>query len=125
MLFNNSSFKFICIFILSVFHFIQPTLADEETSDVIITTTLTSDSSTIVTTTKSQSPTLVWVTGTNEEGITQTTQSAYTEVFKSFYTSVEVPPKGSIGLGTIKGTVGTLRKYPSLTLNPTPTKRQW
>lgn len=101
--------------------FVKPGLGEEDTSDVIITTTLTEASTTITTTTKSESPTLIWVTGTNEEGVLQTSQSAYTEVFKSFYTSVQVPPQGSIGLGTIQGTIGTVRKYPSLTVKPRPT----
>lgn len=99
-------------------------LADHEGSTVLQVTTLTSDSSTIISTsTQVISPTLVWVTGTDAAGVTQTTQSAYTESFPSFYTSVAVPPSGSIGLGTISGTIGTLRKYPSLTVKAKATKR--
>lgn len=115
-------FSFITIFLLSLS---QITLADDsEGSTVLQVTTLTSGSTTILSTsTQIISPTLVWVTGTDAAGVTQTTQSAYTETFPSFYTSVAVPPVGSIGLGSISGTIGTLRRYPSLTVKPQATKR--
>jgi len=117
MIFSQVPRLFISLFITFIL-FIQKVSADETTTSLpIITTTLTTDSSTITTTTISHSPTLIWVTGTNSEGVTKTTESIYTQKFSSFYSTVAVPPSGSIGLGTISGTVGTVRTYPIVTFN--------
>ncbi|QBM90689.1 Killer toxin-resistance protein 1 [Metschnikowia aff. pulcherrima] len=62
-------------------------------------------------------PTLVWVTGTDQNGVTQTTQSAYTQAFTSFYVSVVSPSSGNVGVGSITGTVGAVRTYTQSTVN--------
>ncbi|OBA19440.1 hypothetical protein METBIDRAFT_214055 [Metschnikowia bicuspidata var. bicuspidata NRRL YB-4993] len=76
-----------------------------------------SSSSSYTTSTTAATTTLVWVTGTNSNGVTVTTQSAYTQQFTSFYTSVALPSSGSIGIGTESGTVGVIRTYSYTTIN--------
>lgn len=73
--------------------------------------TLTSDTEEPTpTSSTSQSPTLIWVT-TTSRGNAATIQVTFTQSFTSFYTTVETPPAGSVGLGTIRGTVGNIRTY--------------
>ncbi|EGW34290.1 uncharacterized protein SPAPADRAFT_59707 [Spathaspora passalidarum NRRL Y-27907] len=66
--------------------------------------------------TTTASPTLVWVTGTDANGILRTTQSPYTQQFSTFFTSVAAPSSGVIGLGTISGSVGEVRTYDIVTI---------
>lgn len=65
----------------------------------------------------SVSPTLVWVTGTNSLGVLQTSQSAYSQKFTTFYDQVASVPSGGLGLGSISGTVGHIREYSQTTIN--------
>ncbi|CCG23105.1 Kre1 protein [Candida orthopsilosis Co 90-125] len=83
------------------------------------TTSTTSSSSTATTTTKtSQSNTSVWVTGTDASGITRTTQSVFSQSFKSAYTEAEeTPSSGSVGLGSLSGSVGHIRTYDRTTIS--------
>ncbi|CCH41771.1 putative secreted protein [Wickerhamomyces ciferrii] len=119
MLFKTSS---IIITLLSFFTFLQPTLADDpETS--YTTLTLTTNSKTVITTSELPQPTLVWATGYDENGELRTTQSTYTQTFAKFWTKVSDVPAGSIGLGSITGTVGTVRVYPSTTVSNIRAKR--
>lgn len=90
------SFKFFCICYLFVF-----VLGDSSSL---------SSSSTSTTTTK-VSTTLVWVTGTDSAGHTRTTQSAYTQTFSDFYGLLASPSIGSIGIGSLSGSVGEIRTY--------------
>lgn len=86
------------------------------------TTTLTTEDDTDETTTTSSTsvtPTTVWVTSTLPNGGVATVLTEYHQVFKSFYVTVAEPSSGSIGLGTLKGTVGQLRNYPTITLSGT------
>lgn len=53
-------------------------------------------------------PTSVWATGLLN-GATTVTLSPFTQVFKPMYSTVQVPKAGSIGLGTISGTVGIVK----------------
>lgn len=68
-------------------------------------------------TSSSVSPTLVWVTGTDANGKLATTQSTYYQSFMSTYTTAETPSSGSIGLGSISGTVGEIRTYSMTTIS--------
>ncbi|CDR43233.1 CYFA0S11e02080g1_1 [Cyberlindnera fabianii] len=85
--------------------------AAEEATTTLETTKLTGVTATTSTSTSTQtpSPTLVWATGTDANGVLATTQSPYTQIFKSMYSTIQTPPAGSIGLGTIKGTIGHYR----------------
>ncbi|KAI5948891.1 hypothetical protein KGF57_005084 [Candida theae] len=96
--------------IYSFFLFIAFTAAE--------TTSSSSSSATTTTTTSSQSKTSVWVTGTDANGITRTTQSVYYQSFKSAYTeAIETPSSGSAGLGSLSGSVGHLRTYDMTTIS--------
>ncbi len=65
----------------------------------------------------STSNTLIWVTGTDSAGVTQTTQSIYTQSFRKQYSTVTSSvPTGTIGLGTISGSIGTVRVYSTTTI---------
>ncbi|GME69428.1 unnamed protein product [[Candida] boidinii] len=85
-----------------------------------VTTTRPSSSSTSSTDTSTETitssstetpdPTSVWVTGTIS-GKTETYQTTYSQSFYSLWTTVATPSTGTIGLGTLKGTVGTVRTY--------------
>ncbi len=60
------------------------------------------------------SATSIWVT-TTVGGKAETVEVEYSQSFPSFYTKVATVPKGSIGLGTISGKVGTIRTYSTFT----------
>lgn len=62
---------------------------------------------------------MVWVTGTNSNGVTLTTESTYYQTFASFYSVLASPSSGSIGLGTISGSVGEIRTYSIATVTAT------
>lgn len=68
-------------------------------------------------TTTSATTTLVWATGTNSAGVTTVTESAYTQTFSSVYTSAATVPSGSIGLGSLSGTVGNVKSYSVTTVS--------
>ncbi|CCF56289.1 hypothetical protein KAFR_0A08550 [Kazachstania africana CBS 2517] len=53
-------------------------------------------------------PTSIYVTITTE-GVTLVVQTTYGQAFSSQYTAVATPSSGSIGLGTIEGTVGVVK----------------
>lgn len=86
--------------------------ADETTSS-----SSSSSSTGNVKTTTSISTTLVWVTGTDSAGNLVTTESPYYQSFISFWTEVASPSSGSIGLGSISGTVGGIREYSQTTIS--------
>jgi hypothetical protein len=46
---------------------------------------------------------------TYSDGGIATVQTTYSQKFTSFYSTVETPPSGSVGLGTISGSVGVVR----------------
>ncbi|KAK9463577.1 uncharacterized protein V1516DRAFT_40857 [Lipomyces oligophaga] len=73
-------------------------------------TTSTTDTSTTstTTTTATPDPTYVWITITTN-GVLITTSTPYVQEFSSMYTSLATLSTGSIGLGTISGTVGSVR----------------
>lgn len=78
----------------------------------------TSSSTATKTTKTSQSNTSVWVTGTDASGITRTTQSVFSQSFKSAYTEAEeTPSSGSVGLGSLSGSVGHIRTYDRTTIS--------
>lgn len=54
--------------------------------------------------------TVVWLTHTIK-GVTTTVSSHWIQSFSSMYTAVSTVPAGTIGLGTLSGTVGTTRTY--------------
>lgn len=62
-------------------------------------------------------PTLVWATGTDSNGVLQTTQSEYTQTFTLFFDDVVTPESGAIGLGSISGQVGEIRTYDRQTIS--------
>ncbi|KAG5420668.1 hypothetical protein I9W82_002549 [Candida metapsilosis] len=80
--------------------------------------TTSSSSSSSSTTKKSQTNTSVWVTGTDSNGVTKTTQSIYYQTFKSAYTEAqETASSGSVGLGSLSGSVGHIRTYDRTTIS--------
>lgn len=62
--------------------------------------------------------TLVWVTVTHG-AVTQVISSTWTQRFSSMYSTIGTVPTGAIGLGTIKGEVGTTRTYQVLNTSST------
>ncbi|CCF56291.1 hypothetical protein KAFR_0A08570 [Kazachstania africana CBS 2517] len=58
----------------------------------------------------------IWVTITSN-GVVFTTSTTYIQRFSSQYTSIATPSAGSIGLGTISGTVGIVREPLQLTIS--------
>jgi hypothetical protein len=69
---------------------------------------------TIITTGTTADPnTYVWITVTHGTYL-YPTQITYTQEFTSMYQTVQTWSSGSIGLGTIKGTIGTVRQYKTL-----------
>lgn len=69
------------------------------------------------TTTATATTTLIWVTGTDEDGVTRTTQSPYFQSFATLYTGSFEVSSGSIGLGSISGSVGEIRLYEKKTVS--------
>lgn len=65
----------------------------------------------------SVSPTLVWVTGTDSNGILKTTQSAYHQSFSIHSLVAADVPSGAIGLGSLSGDVGQIRTYEQRTVS--------
>ncbi|CAK9437111.1 uncharacterized protein LODBEIA_P15350 [Lodderomyces beijingensis] len=69
----------------------------------------------------SVSPTLVWVTGTDSQGITRTTQSIFYQTFIKTYTAnEETYSSGSIGVGSIDTdsiSLGSFRSYEVTTVS--------
>lgn len=61
--------------------------------------------------------TLVWVTGTDSNGQTKTTQSAYSQIFSSMYSQVALPSSGSVSMGSLSGKVGDVRSYLMVTIS--------
>lgn len=70
------------------------------------------------TTSTTTAQTTVWRTGTNSEGVTVTTQAIFTPSFMSTYGNddTESVPAGTIGLGSLSGTVGNVRSYTRTTI---------
>lgn len=68
-------------------------------------------------TSSSVKPTLVWATGTDENGVTKTTLSRYTQQFSTLYFSVASPSVGLIGLGTLSGLLADTRTYARTTIS--------
>lgn len=99
---------------LQLIFFIFLALTSAET-----TSSSSSSSSSSSTTTKtSQTNTSVWVTGTDSNGVTKTTQSIYYQTFKSAYTEAqETASSGSVGLGSLSGSVGHIRTYDRTTIS--------
>ncbi|KAA8898682.1 hypothetical protein TRICI_006499 [Trichomonascus ciferrii] len=75
------------------------------------TTTAQTTSSSSSSSSAAESKTLVWKTVNG-----QATQLPYTQSFKSMYSTLHTPSSGSIGLGTIKGTVGKVRTERFMTI---------
>lgn len=69
------------------------------------------ESSSSSSTRSSVSPTLVWATGTDALGNLVTSLSIFTQLLRPYDFSPSPVSTGSIGLGTIKGTVGEIREY--------------
>lgn len=92
------------------------TLADTDTT-LLTTQDLDDVTETTPTTTRSPSPTIVWLTTTLPNGGVATIQSHYSQIFTSFYSEVASPSLGSVGLGSITGSVGQVRTYPVVTLS--------
>ncbi|EMG48692.1 hypothetical protein G210_0701 [Candida maltosa Xu316] len=80
------------------------------------TSSSSSSSSDSVTTSTSVSTTFVWVTGTGSDGKLATTQSPYFQSFEVMYTAVASPSAGSIGLGSLSGSIGGFRSYEQTTI---------
>lgn len=68
-------------------------------------------------TTSSKSQTLIWVTDTDSAGVTVTTQSPYFQTFTSMYDQIASYSSGSIGLGSLEGSVGGIRTYERVTIS--------
>ncbi|KAK9448735.1 uncharacterized protein V1518DRAFT_427882 [Limtongia smithiae] len=94
----------------------------------IVTVSSTSTSSTeaasstsSATTSTTTAETLIWVTvtGTDSNGLlyTSTVETPFTQTFYSMYTSISSPKSGSIGLGTISGSVGAVKAASSAVTN--------
>lgn len=77
----------------------------------------TDDTATDTGTTSSESKTLVWVTITEQGGATTAVKTPYTQKFVSMYSTFNTPSSGVIGLGTIKGTVGAVKQYKTVTIS--------
>lgn len=73
-------------------------------------------------TTTEVSSTLVWATGTDANGVLQTTQSVYTQKFSTLYLSVPSVSVGLIGLGTISSLSGEYRSYQRCYINQAATQ---
>lgn len=61
-------------------------------------------------------PTSVWATGV-VGGVTTVTLSPYTQTFSPMYSTIATPKSGSIGLGTISGTVGVVQPITYITIS--------
>ena len=63
--------------------------------------------------------TTVWRTGTNSEGVTVTTQAIFTPSFRSTYGDSDTTSMlaGTIGMGSLSGTVGQVRSYSHTTIS--------
>lgn len=70
------------------------------------------------TTSTTTAQTTVWRTGTNSEGVTVTTQAIFTPSFMSTYGNddTESVAAGTIGLGSLSGTVSKVRSYTRTTI---------
>lgn len=97
------------IFLIFTSHSATTTAAADTNTETTGTETTTAASS--------ESPTLVWVTGTDSAGITRTTQSTFYQTFRPSYTETETYASGSIGMGTISGEVGSIRSYTETTIS--------
>lgn len=64
--------------------------------------------------------TLIWVTITRSDGALATVETPYSQSFATFYSEVATVPSGSIGIGSISGTVGEIRTYLQTTINAAP-----
>ncbi|KAH3678983.1 hypothetical protein WICMUC_001297 [Wickerhamomyces mucosus] len=95
--------------ICSVQSFVIPLTAVNEANTSIWPTRTETSTLSIIT----PQTTLVWVTGIDtNDGNLKTTQSPYYQEFSARHTTVTAKvPEGTIGLGTIKGTIGTIRDY--------------
>lgn len=82
-------------------------------SIISYTNTATIDLNTFLT--KNDPNTYVWITITQGTNI-YATSITYTQTFTPMYTSVSTWSSGEIGLGSISGTVGTIREYKTLIL---------
>ncbi|VVT56864.1 uncharacterized protein SAPINGB_P005351 [Magnusiomyces paraingens] len=67
------------------------------------------------TTATTQWPTSVWYTKVTA-GVTTAYLSAFYQSFDPMYTALQEPSSGTIGLGTLSGTVGTVRPLKTLTV---------
>lgn len=54
---------------------------------------------------------------TDAAGGVATVQTTYSQRFTSFYSTIATPATGSVGLGTISGTVGTVKTNNFLTVS--------
>ncbi|ODQ60933.1 hypothetical protein WICANDRAFT_61491 [Wickerhamomyces anomalus NRRL Y-366-8] len=77
-----------------------------DTSSVNPTFTYSDATTTYIT---SSAWTSIWVTVTYSNGGVATVQTTYSQRFKSFYSSVDQPSSGTIGLGSISGSVGVVK----------------
>ncbi|KAK9471541.1 uncharacterized protein V1510DRAFT_419565 [Dipodascopsis tothii] len=88
-------------------------LAAEESTET--TTTATTPTTTAVTT--------VWATFTNAQGLLTTALVTYSQSYYSLYSSFKDPASGSVGLGTISGTVGSVRVYTTVVASDSSSSR--
>jgi TorA maturation chaperone TorD len=84
--------------------------------DRITTTTAKKDDATSSSSSAAETPTKVEYTTTLKDGSKQVLNTEYKQKFIKTYSTASVPPKGSIGLGTIKGKVGQVKPEKFMTI---------
>ncbi|ODV60768.1 KRE1 domain-containing protein ASCRUDRAFT_35464, partial [Ascoidea rubescens DSM 1968] len=67
----------------------------------------------------SKTSTLIWVTVTYSDGGVATIQTTYSQKFSSQYTAVASPQAGSVGMGTLSGSIGTVKDPLTITVSTT------
>ncbi|KAK9478682.1 hypothetical protein V1514DRAFT_352210 [Lipomyces japonicus] len=109
----------VLIIFLLLIQLVKTQVVDVTTTTSSSTSTLSSSSTSTSSTSSSSSSssstvtaeaTSVWMTLTLDNGaITTTVFTAYSQQFSQMYSSFSVPASGSIGLGTISGTIGVVK----------------
>ncbi|KAH3676350.1 hypothetical protein WICPIJ_009130 [Wickerhamomyces pijperi] len=88
-----------------------------DTTTILNPTYTFSDASTTYIT--SSAWTSIWITVTSSDGGVAVVQTTYSQVFTSRYTAIATVPSGSIGLGSLSGTVGVVRSKEYITITST------
>ncbi|KAA8909355.1 hypothetical protein TRICI_004521 [Trichomonascus ciferrii] len=81
-----------------------------------VETTEKKDDATSSSSKPAQTPTKVAYTTTLKDGSKQVINTEYKQKFIKTYATASVPPKGTVGLGTIKGKVGEVRPEKFMTI---------